>query len=82
MQILDIGPPEQNIADKVYASSAADSENKGPPHSNIDLHANAAAAQLELTVQMVANLSSSASTTPIPLPRNCLGSLQTTIVVI
>ena len=74
MQIFDIGPPEQNIADKVYASSAAESENKDPPHSNIGLHANAAAAQLELTVQMVANLSSSASTTPIALPRNCLGS--------
>ena len=72
MQALDVGPPEQNIADK--SSSAVNSENKGPAHPNIDLQANAAAAQLELTVQMVANLSSSASTTPIPLPRNSLGS--------
>ena len=53
MQVLDVGPPEQNIADKVHASSAANSENKGPPHSNIDLQANAAAAQLELSVQMI-----------------------------
>ena len=58
MQVLDVGPPEQNIADKVYASSAANSENKGPPHPNIDSQTNAAAAsQLELPVQMVANLS-------------------------
>ena len=73
MQALDVGPPEQNIADK--SSSAVNSENKGPPHPNIDLQVNAAPAQLELTVQMVAkNLSSSASTTLIPLPRSCLGS--------
>ena len=41
---------------------------KSPPHPNIDLHANAGAAQLELTVQMVANLSSSqaATTTIVP----------------
>ena len=48
MQVLDVGPPEQNIADKVYASSAANFENKGPPHPNIDSQVNAAAAaQLE-----------------------------------
>ena len=65
----DVGPPEQNISDNVYneeddgddASSAANSENKSPPHPNIDLQANATSAQLELTVQMVSNLSSSAS---------------------
>ena len=52
----EVGPSEQNMADKVYheeddgddASSAANSENKSPPHPNIDLQANATAAQLEL----------------------------------
>ena len=83
-------PPEQNIADKEHeeddgddASSAANSENKSPPHPNIDLQANAVAAQLELTVQMVANLSSSASTTTVPshfreTVSALLDSLQTT----
>ena len=67
------GTPDQNITDKVYneedgddTSSAANSENKSPPHPNIELQANAAAAQLELTVQMVANMTSSASTTTVP----------------
>jgi oxysterol-binding protein 1 len=70
----DAGSPEQNIADKVCneeededdTSSAANSERKSPPHPNIDLQANATAAQLELTVQMVANMSSSSSTTTVP----------------
>ena len=86
----DVEPPEQNIADKMHeeedgddASSAANSENKSPPHPNIDLQANAAAAQLELTVQMVANLSSSASATAVPshfreTVSALLDSLQTT----
>ena len=63
--------------------SAANSENKSPPHPNIDLQANATAAQLELTVQMVANLSSSASTSTVPshfreTVSALLDSLQTT----
>ena len=87
----EVGPSEQNMADKVYheeddgddASSAANSENKSPPHPNIDLQANATAAQLELTVQMVANLSSSASTSTVPshfreTVSALLDSLQTT----
>ena len=88
----DAGPPEHHIADKMYneeedgddASSAANSENKNPPHPNIDLQANAVAAQLELTIQMVTNLSSSASTTTA-IPSHfletfpaLLDSLQTT----
>ena len=65
------------------ASSAANSENKSPPHPNIDLQANATAAQLELTIQMVANLTSSTSTIAVPshLSENfsaLLDSLQTT----
>ena len=88
----DVGPSEHNVADKAYneeddeddASSAANSENKGPPHPTIDLQANAAAAQLELTVQMVVNLSSSASTADAVPSHFCetlsalLDSLQTT----
>ena len=85
-------PPEPNMADhKAYheeedgddTSSAANSENKCPPHPNIDLQANATAAQLELTVQMVANITSSSSTTTIPSQFRetvsaLLDSLQTT----
>ena len=87
-----VGPSEQNIADKAYneeededdTSSAANSEHKSPPHPTIDLQANAAAAQLELTVQMVVNLSSSASTADAVPSHFCetlsalLDSLQTT----
>ena len=87
----EVGPSEQNIADKEDheeedgddTSSAANSENKSPPHPTIDLQANAAAAQLELTVQMVENLSSSATTTAVPFHLRetlsaLLDSLQTT----
>ena len=70
----EAGTHEQNETDKMYneeedgddTSSAANSENKSPPHPNIDLQANATAAQLELTIQMVANMTSSSSTTSIP----------------
>ena len=47
-------------------SSAAGSENKSPPHPNIDLQGNAIAAQLELTVQMLANISASTSAAVVP----------------
>ena len=78
-------PPHERNSDKVGYdeeddTSSANSENKSPPHPNIDLQANAAAAQLELTVQIIANLSSSS-----PVPSHfqdtfsaLLDSLQTT----
>jgi hypothetical protein len=75
----EIGYDEGNDGDD-DASSAANSEYKSP---HIDLQANATAAQLELTIQMVANLTSSASTIVVPshLSKNfsaLLDSLQTT----
>ena len=86
-------PHEPNTADKIGydeeddrddASSAANSENKSPPHPNIELQANATAAQLELTIQMMENLSSSTSASAIPSSQiretlsSLLDSLQTT----
>ena len=41
-------------------SSSADSEHRSAPHQNIELHGNAASAQLELTVQLLSNLAMAA----------------------
>lgn len=88
----DVGPPERTtspLADEEQGdgedtSSAADSETKSPPYPNIDLQGNATAAQLELTVQILANLSASASAGAVPPSQfretfsALLDSLQTT----